>query len=109
MDVQQNDELGMEFRSGMQPFATEIYLRASEGAKKTDFIAEISHGVTVATMSTPIQGWIKGAAGTPGDAGTPYQNTMSFGKEVDLTKDYMPELTLIRSKSNMIMLKGLTV
>ena len=99
----------MEFRSGMQPFATEIYLRASEGAKKTDFIAEISHGVTVATMSTPIQAWIKGAAGTPGDAGTPYQNTMSFDNEVELTNVYIEKLELIRSKSNMIMLKGLTV
>ena len=108
MDVQQNDELGMEFRSGMQPFATEIYLRASEGAKKTDFIAEISHGVTVATMSTPIQGWIKGAAGTPGDAGTPYQNTMSFDNEVELTNVYIEKLELIRSKSN-IMLKRFTV
>ena len=107
MEVQKTDELGMEFEWGMKmpvvnSLSPDFYLRATEGGEKTDFIATISHGVTVANMSTPIQAWRKAETGTDVSEGTKYQNTMTFNDELSLNNDPIREFQLIKSKSNII-------
>jgi len=91
LKVEKDDELGMEFEAD-----SDIYLTTTEDNKKTDFLANITHGVIVAERTTPIQAWKKGTQGTGATANT-YQNMMTFDEEISLA---VRQLTLKKSKSN---------
>ena len=74
---------------------SDIYLTTTEDNKKIDFLANITHGVTVTERTTPIQAWKKGTK-----TANTYQNMMTFDEEISLA---VRSLTLKKSKSNITM------